>query len=114
MDWSLLVGGLGLGALLKSALDFYQSRKAVTADRRYQEKREAYLGLLGALHDAAVEPSDAHSKAYALWQTRCQLFGSPLVAQHAQAIADTNDGPKEARHQAFRALIDAMRRDLAG
>jgi hypothetical protein len=112
MDWSLLVGGLGLGALLKSVLDFWQSRKAVAADRLYQEKREAYLGLLGALHDAAVEPSDAHSKAYALWQTRCQLFGSSEVAGYAQEVADTNDD-QPARLRAFAALVGAMRRDLA-
>lgn len=112
MDWSLLVGGLGLGALLKSLLDFHQSRRAAVADREYQEKREAYLGLLDALHAAAIEPSDAHSKAYALWQTRCQLFGSPAVVQQAQALVDTNDGPREARHAAFTALLNAMQRDL--
>lgn len=67
--WSLLIGGLGLGALLQSALDFHQSRKAVVADRLCQEKREAYLGRLRALHVAATEPSDENAKAYALWQT---------------------------------------------
>jgi len=71
------------------------------------------LGLLNALHQAAVAASDRNSKDYALWQTRCQLFGSPDVSRHAQEIVDTNTGPRSARDAAFAALIDAMRRDLS-
>jgi hypothetical protein len=51
MDWILpLIGGLGLGlglgSLLKSVIDHFNARRALTQDRLYQEKREAYLGLL--------------------------------------------------------------------
>lgn len=113
MEWILpLLGGLGLGSLLKSVIDHFISRRAVTKDRLYQEKREAYLGLLGALHKAAVRPSDANAKEYALWQARCQLFGSKDVSTFAQAIVDTNEGPRSNRNDAFTGLIDAMRDDL--
>lgn len=82
MEWILpLVGGLGLGWLLKSIIDHFIARRAITRDRLYQEKREAYFGLLDALHQAATKPSDENSKTYALWQTRCQLFGSPDVSR---------------------------------
>lgn len=112
MEWAIgLIGGLGLGSLITSVATHFMSRRATASDRWYQEKREAYLGLLNALHDAAVHPSDASSKAYALWQTRCELFGSPMVSKHAQQIVDTNDRRPE-REKAFRDLIEAMRADL--
>ncbi|MBB4569046.1 hypothetical protein [Rhizobium leucaenae] len=113
MDWVLpLIGGLGIGSLLKSVIDNFNSRRAVMKDRLYQEKREAYLGLLGALHKAAVQPSDENSKDFALWQTRCQLFGSPDAARFAQAIVETNDRPRSERESAFSGLIESMRDDL--
>lgn len=113
MDWVLpLIGGLGLGSLLKSVIDHFNSRRAVAQDRLYQEKREAYFGLLGALHKAAVEYSDQNSKEFALWQTRCQLFGSADVSRFVQAIVDTNDGPRADREAVFKGMVDAMRADL--
>lgn len=113
MEWILpLVGGLGIGAVIKSAVDHFNNRRAVSQDRLYQEKREAYLGLLGALHKAAVHPSDEHSKDFALWQTRCQLFGSPEVSKCCQAMVDTNDSGFVAREVAFKRLVEAMRQDL--
>jgi hypothetical protein len=39
-----------MGSLLKSIADHFMARRANTRDRWYQEKREAYLGLLEALH----------------------------------------------------------------
>ncbi|AVA23215.1 hypothetical protein [Rhizobium sp. NXC24] len=113
MEWVVpLVGGLGLGSLLKTVIDHFNSRRAVTKDRLYQEKREAYIGLLGALHKAAIQHSNENSKEYALWQTRCQLFGSSEVSRFAQAILDTNDGPRDERDAAFHGLIETMRKDL--
>jgi hypothetical protein len=65
-----------------------------------------------ALHDAAVHPSDESSKAFALWQARCELFGSQDVARYAQAIVDANDDPREQRNDAFESLLQAMKADL--
>lgn len=115
MEWTIgLIGGLGIGSLITSVAGHFMARRAATSDRWYNEKRESYLGLLDALHKAAVHPSDAHSKAFALWQTRCELFGSPSVARYAQQMVDTNDGPATERDRAFRGLIEAMRADLKG
>lgn len=113
MEWLLpLLGGLGLGTLVASIANHLMTRRAAVSDRWYQEKREAYLGLLGALHKAAVQPSDANSKEFALWQTRCELFGSSAVAANAQRIVDTNYAPISERNKAFRDLISSMRTDL--
>ena len=113
MEWVLpLLAGLAIGSLLKSAADHLMSRRASVHDRWYQEKREAYLGLLAALHDAAVQPSDANSKAYALWQPRCDLFGSKDVSTWAQEMVNTSDRLGPERDAAFQNLIAAMRADL--
>jgi hypothetical protein len=113
MQWILpLIGGLGIGTLLAQIMTHFMTRRASIGDRLYQEKREAYLGLLSALHVAATHPSDESSKAYALWQTRCALFGSTDVMTAAQEIVDTNDGPLERRNAAFHKLLRAMRVDL--
>ncbi|MCP3477687.1 hypothetical protein NLM33_46970 (plasmid) [Bradyrhizobium sp. CCGUVB1N3] len=109
-----LLGGLGIGSLLASLVTHWITRRASIQDRWYQEQREAYLGLLQAIHDAAVAPSDEKAKAYALWQTRCDLFGSPDVARCARRIVETNDGPRSERDAAFRELLAAMRADLGG
>ena len=112
MNWAELVGGLGIGSLITSIVTNYMARRSAASDRWYQEKREAYIGLLNALHNAAVNPSNESSKAYALWQTGCDLFGSRAVSKYAQQIVDTNDGPRKERDDAFAALVNAMRADL--
>jgi hypothetical protein len=112
MDWAELIGGLGIGSLVSSAVSHFMARRASTTDRLYQEKREAYLGLLNALHDAAVRPSAERAKAYALWQTRCSLFGSSEVSRFVQLMIDTNEGPADKRQAAFAGLIETMRADL--
>lgn len=104
---SVLIGGLGLGSLLTALLNHLVSRRAVVTDRRYQEKQEAYLGLLNALHQAAVKPSDENSKAYALWQVRCELFGSAAVAKYAQRMTETNDAPRDERNAVYASLIQS-------
>lgn len=112
MEWILpLLGGLGIGSLLKSAIDHWIVRKAAASDRLYQEKREAYLGLLEALHRAAVRASDENAKNFGFWRLRCDLFGSPQVSRYAQQVAET-DGQTPERTQAFNSLVQAMRDDL--
>ncbi|MDD3181421.1 MAG: hypothetical protein PHD48_01235 [Alphaproteobacteria bacterium] len=112
MDWFFpLVGGLGIGSLLKGIVDHFLVNKTKVKERSYQEMREAYLGLLESLHDAAVYPSDENAKAYALWQTRCKLFGSERVSKAAQNMVDTNED-RNGRFLAHGELLDAMREDL--
>lgn len=116
MDYTLIsgiVGGLGIGTLLNSIITNLIARSTKRTDRLYEEKRNAYLGLLDALHNAAVQPSDAASKEFALWQTRCNLFGSEEVSQYAQMIIDTNDGPRSERDKAFYSLLKTMKSELA-
>jgi hypothetical protein len=55
MDWiAALIGGLGIGSVLTRVVEHFFSRRTLLQERDYQEMREAYLGLLGALHQTAV------------------------------------------------------------
>lgn len=107
-----IFGGLGAGSLLNTLMSHITSVKAKQKERRYEEKKAAYIGLLTALHDAAVSPSDKNSKAYALWQTKCQIFGFSEISRLSQEIVETNEGPRELRNTAFESLLEAIRKDL--
>lgn len=98
--------------MLNSIVSNLLIKNQKTQERIYEEKRNAYIGLLNALHKAAVAPSNETSKEYALWQTQCVLFGEKEVSHYAQLIVDTNDGPQQKRNEAFNNLISAMRKDL--
>lgn len=115
MDWLLpLIGGLGIGSLLKGVVDHFLAGRAKSSDRAYQEKREVYIGLLQALREAAVKPSNENAKAFALWHARCAIFGANEVTVAAQRLIDTDHkGTKGgARDNAYQDLINAMRKDM--
>jgi hypothetical protein len=112
MEWTVLLGGLGLGAIITKIVDYFLTKKSSKEALLYKEKKEVYFGLLDALHKAAVSPSIENSKNFALWQTRVQLFGTDDVAKSVQGMIDTNDGPKNLRDKHFKELIEGMRKDL--
>ncbi|MFZ6846207.1 hypothetical protein [Undibacterium sp. RuTC16W] len=113
MDWILpLIGGLGLGAVIKSIIDFFLNKNTARQKIRYTEMRDAYLGLLDALHKAAIEPSDKASKDFALWHIRVQLFGSENVSNAVQGMIDTNSSPKDERDHFYKKMISEMTKDL--
>jgi len=115
MDMQTIVlsalGGIGIGTIIQVVISVYAKKKELLETRAYKEKRYAYLGLLNSIHNAAVHPSDENSKAYALWQTRVDLFGSIEVSKYAQQIVDTTPHSKE-RDVAFDNLLSSMRKDL--
>lgn len=117
-NWVIpLLGGLGIGSVLTAIvtklIDHVITRKVSKQSLLYKEKRDAYLGLLDALHKAALHPNDENSKNFALWQTRVQLFGSKDAAEATQGIVETN-GPqnRKERDAYFQKLIEAIRHDL--
>jgi len=114
MDWLVaLIGGLGIGSLLKGVVDHVLTTRSKADDRVYQEKREIYFGLIEAMHQSDIQPSMENAKAFGNWFNRCKLFGSPEVIAAAQAYIDTSaDVTSKERAEAFDALFVAMREDI--
>ena len=113
MEWvAPLLAGLGLGTLLTTIANHLMTRRASLSDRLYQEKREAYLGLLNAIYTAASEPSDTNAKSYAHWHARCKVFGADDVERYAGLFADMS-AAWDVRGERFEKLVAAMRADLA-
>ena len=114
MDWLLpLIGGLGIGSLLKGIVDHLLANKSKSSDRIYNEKRETYLGLLNALHESDVRPSPENAKAYGNWHNRCKLFGSKGVIEASQRLIDSSsDVHGDARKRAYDELFLEMREDI--
>ncbi len=105
------LSAFGLGALVvaifQALFNFYQ-RKITLA---FQEKKEAYVGLLEAYHEAAIEGDDRAAKNFAYWQMRCELVSNTKVRKAIQAIVDTNENPLM-RYEAHEKLKEALRVDL--
>lgn len=108
---SLVFGGLGLGALLNSFVQYRLDERKKKKERLYNERRDAYVGLLESIFNAAVNPSERASKEYALWQTKCDIFGSIDVSIIAAEYANTDPGTEE-RHKAHQLLLAAIRKDI--
>lgn len=108
---SVLIGGLGLGTLLNSVINHFFNTTKIKKEKLYQEKRDAYLGILNSLYESAVFPSDQKSKAYALWQIKCDVFGTKEVIKWAKILPNTVPGTPE-RNEAFDGLINAIRKDI--
>jgi hypothetical protein len=105
------LSGFGLGAvvvvLIQNLLNFYQEKRT----RTFNEKKEAYVGLLEALHQASVESTLAAQKNFGYWQIRCELVSNTEIRQVIQNLVDTSDD-KEARSIAYETLKRLLRKDL--
>lgn len=80
-------------------------------DRIYQEKRDAYIGLLTSIHNAGVEKTEKAGYEYGLWQTKCAIFGSNDVTKWADKFPKTTVRTLE-RTEAGEKLLAAIRKDL--
>jgi len=106
------LSAFGFGAIITALVQSWLSYKSDIAKRNFQEKKEAYIGLLDAYHKAAVENSNVAAKNFAFWQMRCDLVAPKKVRDAIQEIVDTNDD-KEKRYIAHEKLKNVLRKDLS-
>jgi hypothetical protein len=112
MEWIMaLVGGLGIGSLLTTIVNHVLTRKSGKAERLYQEKREAYLGMTRALYDVEIEPGPKNVKMFGLYLNIAKIFGSNDVVVSAQKVIDSKPH-SPARDLALNAFYEAMKTDL--
>jgi len=101
----------GLGAIVAALIQAWLHHKSYISKQNFQEKKEAFVGLLEAYHRAAVENTDEAAKNFAYWQMRCELVSSENVRDVIQKIVDTNNNKKE-RFIAHEELKHVLRKDL--
>ena len=106
-----LLTAAGLGSVFTVFVQDWLQSKKETQKKVFDERKEAYLGLLRALHDAGAFPSDRASKEFAYWQLRCELISERTVREAIQSIVDTNDDPSR-RAVAYDNLKRVLRADL--
>ncbi len=106
-----LIGGLGIGSLLTTVTHWYFLNRNEQKKRSFEEKKEAYVGLIDALYQLEVEFSHSNSKKYGLWEIRAVLVGSPEVVMCAKLMKKTEPGSAE-RKKTLDDLLEEMRKDL--
>jgi len=112
MEWALgLIGGLGIGTLLSTVVNYYLSKKQLVSQKLFQEKRDAYFGMTQALYDAEIEPGPKNEKMFGYYLNIAKIFAHKDVVISAQNIINTDPNTKE-RTGALEKFFDAMRRDL--
>lgn len=106
-----LITAFGLGSIVTALIQSWLSQRSALDERAFREKQAAYVGLLEAFQRAAVEGTDEAAKAFAYWQTRCELVAPKSVRDAIRRITETNDD-RAARAIAFNDMKEAMRIDL--
>lgn len=110
MEWNVLapiIGALGIGSIIGQIVNFYISAKKELNQRKYQEKREAYLGSLDALRKCATDPNMENRKSFGYWKIRVEVFGSLEVAKAMQGMIENLNDEKS-----YNQYIELMRKDL--
>jgi hypothetical protein len=108
------IGGI-IGSLLTTLLQAWFAHRSNLAIRNFQEKKEAYIGFLEALHHSEVERTREASLRAGHWQNRCELVAPKQVRALMDKIFDTNPvsgKPDPKRPYVIEELRKAMRADL--
>lgn len=111
MDVVAFVGAIGLGSVITVVVQSWLGRRTAQTKRSFDERKEAYVGLLQAYRRTAIEGTDEAAKEFAYWQMRCELVGSSHVCAAVQEIIDSNDDELR-RNVAHTDLMQAMRMDI--
>lgn len=112
MDSILAIfGGLGIGSLLTAVVNHFLSKKKDAAEKLYQEKKEAYIGMTRALYDAEIEPGPKNEKMFGYHLNIAKMFSSSDVIVSAQKVIESAPGSQN-RKTALDEFYEAMRKDL--
>ena len=113
----LITAGIGgiIGSLLTTLVQAMVTRNVALENRRFQEKKEAYIGFLEAFTTSEIDQTAATAIKSGHWINRCELVASPEVVALLQRIRETNPSEGQVhpdRPKVMEALKVAMRVDL--
>lgn len=99
-DWITLVGALGLGSLATVIPQWFLARAVDRRSLRFEERKEAYVGLLQAMHRSEIEKSDDAALRVGHWCARCELVAPLAVRNAVRHLVNTMPGTKERKNAA--------------
>ncbi|HZJ81361.1 MAG TPA: hypothetical protein VFC95_01560 [Guyparkeria sp.] len=113
METALAIfGGFGVGAIISQIVQYLLAQRAKKAERRTEELKEVFSGLLAA-QASVIKNSNSmeHKIEFALWEARVQLVASPEISKRIEEMKAT--GPhSDDRQIAIDAMLQAMRNEL--
>ena len=115
MDIGSLISGAGIGAILATIIQSWMTNSREKKQRIFQEKKDAYVGFLQAMHASEVHPSDEASSLGGYWINICKIVGSKEVNDLLEKHLETNpiNGKMHPdRPKILQDLYAAMRKDL--
>lgn len=115
MDVIQFITAAGIGGIIVALLQGWIASRTAMSNRSFQERKEAYIGFLEAMHQAEIKRTREASMIAGYWQNRCALVAPEKVRLCIREVEATNpiDGmPHPQRDGAMERLREAMRRDL--
>lgn len=101
------IGGI-IGSLLTTVVQSWLSHKSYIINRNFQEKKEAYIGLLEAYRKACLSGQDEQNN-FAYWAVRCDLVAPKEIRVLIGQMKTKN---YEQQSKAFDDVRESMRKDL--
>ena len=112
MEIFTIVTAFGLGSILTVIVQYYVSNRSAVKHRKYDERKEAYIGLLEAwVRQESADFSQATMKDVGHWILRSQLVASEGVYTLLSDWMEAEPGSK-VRIDVTNRLKSAMRDDL--
>lgn len=75
------IGGI-IGSLLTTIIQSFLSERSRINERNFQEKKEAYNGVLSAYQKVCLNNNKKYILEFSLWVDRCELIADKsLIAQ---------------------------------
>lgn len=110
-DWGAIVGALGLGSLATVLIQWLLARSDKRRSLRFQERKDAYVGLWQAMHRSEIEGTEEAALHVGHWVARCELVAPHSVRSAVNTLVDTPPGSTE-RRAAVQNVLKVMRKDL--
>jgi hypothetical protein len=90
-EWLNILIAFGSGSVVSTVAQYFFNERTKRRTILFQEKKEAFVGLLSAYHQAAVDRSDKNALEFAYWQIRCELICSDKTKAAIRRVVATND-----------------------
>lgn len=111
-DWISALAGGSVGSILTTVAGVLVGRHFIVRDRLYAEKREAYVGLLHALHAASNSPTPENIGDFRTWRARCDLFASKKVSERLDGFDIASAFSAEDAANTYPLVVSDMKDDL--